>query len=159
SALLTLDPRLRSVRLLAAADAKFDVGSTANAVQLLAAAEMGRLDGPVRRGLDWQHARLAFVSKRNGDAAERMLRTADDMHQANEPFACEEFLEALVAAIYAGRLGPGPGTVANSMPTDWTGDGIARRLLEGLAARLAQRFAVGRDLLMPLLRAVADGEG
>jgi DNA-binding CsgD family transcriptional regulator len=154
SALLTLDPRQRSARLLAAAVAKFDVGSTPAAVQLLAAAEMGRLDGHLRRSLDRQHARLAFVSKRNGQATESMLRIAEEMHRANEPFACEGFLGALVAATYAGRLGPGAAAVASKLPTDWTGDGIAQ-LLVGLKARFVQGFAVGHDLLSPSLRAVA----
>lgn len=157
AALLTLDPRVRSMRLLSAAVAKFEIGSTANAVQLLAAAEMGRLDDHLRRSLDRQHARLAFISKRNGQATESMLRTAEEMHRANDPFACEGFLGALVAATYAGRLGPGADTIANKLPTDWTGDGIAQ-LLVGLKARFVQGFAAGHDLLVPALHSVADSD-
>ena len=155
SALLTLDPRLRSTRALAAAAAKFDVGSAAVSVQLLATAELGRLDGHGRGSLDRQQARVAFFSKRNGHAAEQMLRAAQALHQTDERLACEGFLEALVAAIYAGQLGPGVDVFANKMPADWRTDGIARRLLVGLTARFAQGFAAGHRVLMSSLRAAA----
>ncbi|HVQ48701.1 MAG TPA: LuxR family transcriptional regulator, partial [Mycobacterium sp.] len=153
SALLTLDPRLRSVRALAAAAAMFDVGSTATSVRLLAIAALGRLDGRGRRSLGRQQARVAVVSKRNGQAAEQMLRAAEELHQADDPLAGEGFLEALVAAIYAGRLGPGVAVFANKVPTDWTTDGIAQRLLVGLAARFSEGFTAAHRILMPSLRA------
>ncbi|RZU01887.1 regulatory LuxR family protein [Kribbella rubisoli] len=159
SALLTRDADLRSARLLAAAVAKFDIGSASAAVQLLAAAGLGRLDGQVRRCLGRQHARLAFVDKRNGPAAEQMLRAAEELRRANEPLACEGFLEALVAATYAGRLGPGTGAFARRTPTDWTRDGRTRDLLVGLTARFATGFAASHQLLRPTVRAIAGRDG
>ncbi|MFC6157227.1 helix-turn-helix transcriptional regulator [Kribbella jiaozuonensis] len=156
SALLTRDADVRSARLLAAAAAKFDIGSAPAAVQLLAAAGLGRLDGRVRRCLDQQQARLAFVDKRNGPAVEQMLQAAEERRRANEPLACEGFLETLVASTYAGRLGPGTGAFARRIPTDWTCDGTNRDLLVGLTARFATGFAASHHLLRPVVGAVAD---
>lgn len=155
SALLTCDADVRSARLLAAAVAKLDIGSASSAVHLLAAAGLGRLDGRIRRYLSRQHARLAFVDKRNVPAAERLLQAAEELHRANDPLACEGFLEALVAATYAGRLGSGTGAFARRTPTEWTCDGTTRDLLVGLTARFATGFVSSHQLLKPTVRAVA----
>lgn len=155
SALLTRDADVRSARLLAAAVAKLDIGSASSAVQLLAAAGLGRLDGRVRRSLNRQHARLAFVDKRNGPAAERLLLAAEELHRANDPLACEGFLEALVAATFAGRLGPGTDAFAHRTPAEWMCDGTTRDLVVGLTARFATGFAASHQLLKPTVRAVA----
>ena len=156
AALLTPDRQLRSERALAAAVARFDAGSAAGSVQMLVTAELGHLDQHGRASLDRQQARVAFFGNRNGQAAEQLLRAAQELQPTDEQSACEGFLEALVAATYAGRLGPGVDVFANKMPTDWTIDGLTRRLLEGLTARFAQGFGAGHRTLMPSLRSAAE---
>jgi DNA-binding CsgD family transcriptional regulator len=140
STLLTTDPELRTRRALAAAAAKLDAGLPAAAGQMLTTAVLGQPDVDSRRQLDWQLARLSFAEKRNGEAAEQLLRAAQD---AATPDA---FLEALLAAESAGPFGPGADAVANKVPADDGDD-----LLNGLAARFSRGYAAGHDLLAPAL--------
>lgn len=149
SALLTSEGQLRAERALAAADARFEAGSAADCAQMLITAALGQLDEPGRAHLDHHRARLAFSARRNGPAAEQLLQTAQALHQLDEPSAGEGFLEALVAATHAGRLGPGVDVVANKLPGDRVVDGLVGHLLEGLTARFASGFRDGCRVLTP----------
>ncbi len=155
SALLTQDRQLRSDRALAAAIARFDAGSANGSVQMLVTARLGRLDEGGGGRIDRQQARVAFFENRNGEAAELLLRAAEDLRLTDRQEGAEAFLEALIAAAYAGRLGPGTDVVANKTPTDWRIDGLTHRLLVGLTTRYAQSFRDGYSNLVEVLRTAA----
>jgi DNA-binding CsgD family transcriptional regulator/tetratricopeptide (TPR) repeat protein len=145
AAMLTLDSELRAERTLAAAAAKHQAGDPDAALRLLAAAEMGPLNESRRGRLEQQRARIDFALRRGKDASQQLLKAA--RLQGREPgFARTAYLEALAAAIFAGRLGDsGPADVAAATrmappalrprrPVDLLLDGLAVRFIEGYAA-------------------------
>jgi outer membrane PBP1 activator LpoA protein len=74
--MLTLDPRSRAERALAAASAHLDAGAFAAAAELLAVAEGGPLNDFQDARADLIRARLAFVTDRGHDAPHLLLKAA-----------------------------------------------------------------------------------
>jgi predicted ATPase len=101
---LTLDPSRRGARALLAAQAHFEAGSPEAADQLLAAAEMGPLDELQRARLARVRAQIAFARRRGSDAPPMLLAAAKRLEGLDDGLARETYLEALGAAIFAGRL-------------------------------------------------------
>jgi DNA-binding CsgD family transcriptional regulator len=138
------------VRALAAAQAKFEAAAPEKAGELLAAAELGRLDELQRARLERLRAQVAFARRRGSEAPPRLLRAAKRLEPLDAGLARETYLEALGAAIWAGRLGavvglreaadaaraapPGPDP---SRPIDLLLDGLATRFTLGYAAGVA----------------------
>jgi DNA-binding CsgD family transcriptional regulator len=149
SAELTADPALRGARALAAARAKFAAGAPDGAYELLAMAELGWLDELQRAELARLRAQLAFAERRGSEAPRLLLDAAKKLGPLASGLARETYLEALGAAIFAGRLGRGP-TVREMAeaartaappaqpprPMDLLLDGAATRLTEGYVASL-----------------------
>jgi DNA-binding CsgD family transcriptional regulator len=110
---LTSDPRLRGFRAIAAAQAKRDAAAPAAAHELLAIAELGDLSDLQRAQVARMRAQMEFARSRAGepgalktiDAAAQLLRAADGLQDLDDDLARETYLEALTAAMYAGRLG------------------------------------------------------
>ena len=159
---LTPDSALRGQRALAAAQAKFESGAMEGAHELLAVAEGCPLNDLQRAGLSRLRARIVFALSRGSDAPPVLLDAARRLEPLDAESARETYLEALGAAIFAGRLnGPvGPREVAAaalgapparhaSRPTDLLLDGLATRFTEGYVAGVAPlRLALdafGRD--------------
>jgi DNA-binding CsgD family transcriptional regulator len=156
---LTSDPVLRSARALAAAQAKRDAAAPSAAYELLAIAELGPLS-------DLQHARVArlraqmeFARSRGGDtgappvsaAASQLLDAAKRLEELDDDLARETYLEALAAAMYAGRLGE-PGALANVAEAARAAVGRAPKLdrpidllLSGMAERITGDVSAGAD--------------
>ena len=107
SADLTPDPALRGARALAAARAKFAAGAPDAACELLAMAELGGLDELQRAELARLRAQMAFAQRRGSDAPRLLLDAAKKLGPLDSGLARETYLEALGAAISAGRLGRG----------------------------------------------------
>ena len=156
AALLTLDSELRVDRALTAAAAKLDAGAPDAAAKLLIAAEMGPLD-PSRWGRVQLHrARIEFASRRGNDAPPLLLRAAQRLAQTDPELAREVYLEALAAAIFAGRLGRGTCTMdiaeaaRGGCPVGQSNRPIDL-LLDGLTVRFAKSY---EDAVEPLRRAV-----
>jgi DNA-binding CsgD family transcriptional regulator len=105
SAELTPDPARRGARALAAARAKFAAGVPDAAYELLAMAELGRLDELQRAELTRLRAQMAFAERRGSDAPQLLLDAANKLGPLDSGLARETYLEALGAAISAGRLG------------------------------------------------------
>jgi DNA-binding CsgD family transcriptional regulator len=105
---LTPDPGTRVERLLAAAQAKLDVADAASAADLLAAAELGPADELQRARLQRLGAQIAFASQRGRDAPPLLLEAARRLDPLDAALARETYLEAITAAMFAGRLGTGP---------------------------------------------------
>lgn len=144
---LTPDPARRSGRALAAAQAKFEAGAANAAYELLAAAEIGPLDELQRARLARMRAHIVFAQRRGSDAPPLLLDAAKRLESLDAGLARETYLEALGAAIFAGRLGGrcGVGEVAEAAraappgpqprrPIDLLLDGVATRFTEGYVA-------------------------
>ena len=105
---LTPDPAVRVERSLAAAQAKLDVADAASASDLLAAAELGPVDELQRARLERLGAQIVFASRRGRDAPPLLLEAARRLDPLDAAMARETYLEAIAAAMFAGRLGTGP---------------------------------------------------
>ena len=106
---LTPDPAERGRRALAAAQAKFDAGASDAALELLAAAELAPLDELQRARLERLRAEIAFARRRGSDAPPLLLDAARRLEPLDAAMARETHLEAMAAAMFAGRLGGKPG--------------------------------------------------
>ena len=104
AAVLTPEPSRRARRALAAAQGKHQAGAPDAALGLLAAAESGPLDELQRAQVDLLRAEIAFVVSRGRDAPTLLLRAAKRLEPLNVTLARDTYLEALAAALFAGRL-------------------------------------------------------
>jgi hypothetical protein len=98
------DPLRRAGRALTAAQAKFDAAAREAALELLAAADPARLDELPRARRARLRAQIAFVRTRGPDAARLLLEAARRLDPFIPALARGAYLEALRAAIFAGRL-------------------------------------------------------
>jgi DNA-binding CsgD family transcriptional regulator len=147
SAKLTVDPALRASRSLAAARAKFDAAAFDAAEALVAASEVGPLDELQQGRLALLRAELVYARRRGNDAAPLLLDAAKRLEGVDDRLSRETYLEALGAAIFAGRLATradvgevaeaarrAPAAPSPPRPVDLLLDGLAARFTEGYAA-------------------------
>jgi DNA-binding CsgD family transcriptional regulator len=147
AATLTLDPAQRARRALAAAQAAIQAGGLETAPDLLAMAELGPLDEFERARVDLARAQLAFVTNRGSDAPPLLLRAATRLEAIDVGLSRATYLDALSAAIFAGRLARPGGEVlevaraARAAPRpprlrapDFLLDGLAAICIEGYPA-------------------------
>jgi len=156
SAELTPDPARRGARALAAARAKFAAGAPDAAYELLAMAELGRLDELQRAELARLRAQMAFAERRGSGAPRLLLDAAKKLGPLDSGLARETYLEALGAAISAGRLGRGltvrkAAEAARTAPSAPQPPRPLDLLLDGIATRLTEGYVVG---VPPLRRAL-----
>ena len=111
AALLTPGSARRTERALAAAQAKHQAGAPDAALELLATAEAGPLDELQRARVDLLRAQIAFAVRRGSDAPPLLLKAAKRLEPLDLTLARETYLEALSAAIFAGRLATGGGVL------------------------------------------------
>ena len=105
-------------------------------------------------------AQVTFALRRGSDAPPLLLRAAQRLEDLDASLARQTYLEALVAAVYVGRLARGQDVVeiaraAGSARTRDPGhEELAhfRLLLRGLAARLADGYPAAAPLLSEALR-------
>lgn len=107
---LTPDPLRRGARALEAAEANIAVAEFATAGELLATAELVPLDELQRARLDRMRAQLAFTRGRgSGDAptilesVHQFFSVASHLEHLDAEMAQQTLLEAVSAAMYAGR--------------------------------------------------------
>jgi len=152
SAALTLDPARRAERALAAAQATYQAGAFDATLALLGTAEAGPPD-PLRRArADRLRGQIAFSSSRGSDAPPLLLKAARQFEPLDPRLARETYLEALIAAILAGRLALGGGVreaaeAARAAPPP---PGPARGpdlLLDGLALLVTEGYPAGAPVL------------
>ena len=161
---LTPDPACRGGRALAAAQAKFESAAPDAALELLADAELCPLDELHRARLERLRAEIAFARTRGGDAPARLLDAARRLEPLDAAMARETYLEAMVAAMFAGRLGDGPGVreaaeAAQAGPAAPQPPRAVDLLLDGLATRFAAGYAAGVPPLRTALGAFRSVEG
>jgi DNA-binding CsgD family transcriptional regulator len=105
SSVLTLDPAHRGGRALAAAQAKQQAGAFDEALALLASADRAPLDEFQRGQVDVLRARISFAADRGSEAPGLLLAAAKRLEPLDARLAREIYLDALTAALFAGRLG------------------------------------------------------
>jgi hypothetical protein len=101
---LTPDPARRAGRALAAAEAKQQTGALDEALALVEGAKAGPLDEFQRAKADVLRARLSFATDRGSEAPPLLLGAAKRLEPLDVPLAREIYLDALTAAVFAGRL-------------------------------------------------------
>jgi hypothetical protein len=159
SAALTPEPEQRAERELAAAGAMAQVGAVDAALRLLAAAEAGPLDEFQRARADLLRGQIAFASSRGSDAPPLLLNAARRLEPLDARLARQTYLEALSAALYAGRLATGGGLREAAKAA-----GVARRapppgahdlVIDALALLITEGYAAGVPKLKRALSAPA----
>jgi DNA-binding CsgD family transcriptional regulator len=158
AAMLTPAPDRRAQRALVAAQTKVRAGALDDATGLLASTEAGSLDELDRARVDLLRAQIAFVSTHGSDAPALLLGAARRIAPLSQTLACETFLEALSAAMFAGRLAaPGGSTLdvalavkAGTRPPDLAG-------LELWLDGLATLFTDGYEAAVPILHRAHSG--
>ena len=146
---LTVDPDRRAGRALGAAEANRQTGALAAALRLAALAERGPLDDAQRAQLALLRAQISFASDRGGDAPALLLKAAQGLERLDEKRARETYLDALTAALFAGRLAKGASALEvaraatqlapstePSRASDLLLDGLALLVTDGSAASI-----------------------
>ena len=145
-------------RALAAAQLKFEAGSLDEAFSLLGLAGRDASSDVQLARVDLLRAQIEFASRRSNTAPRLLLKAARDLEALDPETARSTYLEAVTAALFAGRLAQGCGTVEVSQaalaapappglpsPTDL--------LLQGLAVRFTDGYAAGAPILRQALSA------
>lgn len=161
---LTPDTARRGARALAAAQAKFEAAAPEAAADLLALAEMSPLDPRERATLTRLRAEIVFARRRGSDAPPLLLEAAKQFETLDVGLARETYLEALGAAIFAGRAGVAGGVAdaaaaALAAPRNAGQPRASDALLDGLTKRFTEPFERATPLLTRALHAFADGAG
>lgn len=162
---LTSDPALRGARAIAAAHAKREAAAPETAHDLLAIAELTPLTALQQAQVARMRAQMEFARSRGGatgarptgDAAAQLLNAAQGLETLDDDLARETYLEALTAAMYAGRLGD-PARLAEVAEA---GRAAVKRvtelrrpidfLLSGMTSRIIDGPGAGRDHLRSAL--------
>jgi len=163
SARLTPESAARADRALAAAQARVQTGAHESALTLLAEIEAGQLSDVQRSRADLLHAQLAFIASRGRDAPPLLLRAADRLAPVAVALARDTYLDALSAALFAGRLSaPGGGSrdvavAARSAPRASEPPRGSDVLLDGLAGLFVEGCTVGVPTLKQALDMFSGG--
>jgi DNA-binding CsgD family transcriptional regulator len=152
AAALTLDSAARAGRALAAAQATYQAGAFDATARLLATAEAGPPDELQRACTDLLRGQIAFSSGRGSDAPPLLLKAAREFEPLDPRLARETYLDALAAAIFAGRLALGGGAreVAEAARAAPPPPGPARAsdlLLDGVALLICEGYGAGAPVL------------
>jgi DNA-binding CsgD family transcriptional regulator len=153
---LTPDPAVRGRRALAAAQAKFDAAASDAALDLLATAELAPLDEFQRAWLERLRAEIVFARTRGSEAPALLLDAARRLEPLDAAMARETHLEAMAAAMFAGRLGDGPGVREAAEAARTAPAAQQPRALDLLLDGLATRFTEGYSAGLPPLRRALD---
>jgi DNA-binding CsgD family transcriptional regulator len=163
--MLTPDQARRARRALDAAEAKMLAGAFDAALDLLAMAEVGPVGELAQIGPDLVRAQIAFAKSRGTDAAPLLLDVARRLERVDPGLSRETYLDAMKAAMFAGRLaGPGGGLrdVARVVGSAaWPAESLRAPdlLLAGLAANFNQGYAAAAPSLRQAVAAWASWAG
>jgi DNA-binding CsgD family transcriptional regulator len=158
---LTRDPSGRAARALAAAQAKFAAGDPDAAQALLTVADVGPLDELAQAQVQRLRAEMAFELRRGNDAPPLLLRAAQRLERLDAELARETYLEAMLAAFYAGRFAIGADVldVARAAHSaQLGGDPLPAKqlLLAGLATRVTDGYVAAAPTLKQALHSYRD---
>jgi DNA-binding CsgD family transcriptional regulator len=163
SAALTLDPMRRSARMLAAAAANERAGALDHALKLLDDADTGVLNEFQRAEAEVLRARIAFSTHRGREAPALLVAAASRLEPIDVALARETHLDALTAAVFAGRLAGEldahrVAVRALAAPPSLPQPRAVDLLLDGLALLITQGPELGTSRVRDALRAFRDGE-
>jgi DNA-binding CsgD family transcriptional regulator len=163
SSVLTLDPARRAARALAAAQAKYEAGAFDETLTLAGNAEVGPLDGLQRAELDLLRARISFAAERGNESPRLLLAAAKNFEPFDARRARQIYLDALSAALFAGRLAGSTGArevaaAVRALPPSATPLAAADLLLDGLARMIIEGPSSGTPALQEALRAFSSGD-
>ncbi|MDQ3895845.1 MAG: AAA family ATPase [Actinomycetota bacterium] len=158
AAALTSEPASRARRALAAAHAKHLAGAHSAALEMLADAEAGPLDEAQRAEADLLRAEVAYTERRGNDAPRLLLRAARRLESLDARAARDTYLDAVVAAHFAGRLAHGSALrdaarAALGGPEAASPPSASDLLLDGLATAIVDGYAAGAPVLQEAVRA------
>ena len=163
AAMLTPDPARRAERALAAANTKFQAGAFDAAQELLVVAEAGPLSEFEQAQAGVLRAQLAFVTNRGRDAPLLLVKAARRLEPIDAGLCRATYLDALTAAMFAGRLASHDGGVvevacaASAAPRPLHPPRASDLLLDGLAANFSVGYAAGVPILRRALTAFSSG--
>jgi DNA-binding CsgD family transcriptional regulator/tetratricopeptide (TPR) repeat protein len=155
---LTPDSAQRGKRAVDAGQAKMASGAPDEALELLSIAERSPLDELCLARVDLVRAQIAFAVNRGSDAPPLLLKAAKRLEPLDVNVARDTYLEALFAALFAGRLGGSGGVLAaaeaaRSAPPAPQPPRAADLLLDGYALTITDGYAVGAPMLQRAVRA------
>ena len=161
---LTPDPGPRARRALSAAECSHEAGAPDAALELLAVAEDGPLDELQRARAELLRAQVRFAVNRGRDAPPLLLAAAKRLEKLDAKRSRETYLDALSAALFAGRLAREASMreVAYAvLAAKWDeSSGQSPRacdlLLDGVALLTIQGYAAGAPVLKRALSAFRD---
>jgi DNA-binding CsgD family transcriptional regulator len=155
---LTLDPSHLACRALSGAQAKLLAGAPDSALKLLVTAEAGPLSDVQRAGIEMLRGQVAFAFSRGNAIPRLLLSAARGFEPLDVDVARDIYLDALSAAMFAGRLSTSGGgaqdvaraaRAASSSRSTQTLD----LLLKGLVAHFCDGYAAGLPILRRALAA------
>ena len=164
AAALTPDEFRRTQRSLDAAQAKATAGLFEEALSLLAAAEGGPLDEAGQARSDLLRAQISYNSSHGNDALPLLLAAARRLEPLDRTLARATHLDAMSAAMFAGRLASSHGSamkqvaaaVREAPPPDSTSR--SDLLLDGLAVLYTEGYAASAPLLHRAVQAFGHGD-
>ena len=157
AAALTADPARRAARLLSAAQAKLLAGEPDAALDLLASARAGPLAPLDDARAELLGGQIAFARRRGSDAPPALLEAARRLEPLDPRLARETYLDAIMAALYAGRLGSGVREAALAAPRIDAPERAADLLLDGYSRLIAEGYAAGAPSLAKVVRGFRFG--
>ncbi|WP_345539239.1 helix-turn-helix transcriptional regulator, partial [Phytohabitans rumicis] len=155
---LTPDPARRGARAVAAARATFEAGAPDEALELLAAAQLGPTDELLRGRLARLRGQIVYARRRGGEALPLLLDAANQLKRVDDRQAREAYLEAVGAAVFAGHLNGGIGVreaaeAARAAPRGPQPPRQVDVLLDGLATQFVEGYVPAAPLLKRALHA------
>jgi DNA-binding CsgD family transcriptional regulator len=153
SVTLTVDPVRRADRTLTAVQVSMQAGAFGKALELLGAAEGGPLDEFAGARADLLRGQLTFASGLGSDAPPLLFKAAKRLEPLDLDLARETYLDAWIAAMFAGHLA-GAGDLAEisraarALPPPPDPPPLPHLLLDGLARLVTD----GRAAAAPALR-------
>jgi DNA-binding CsgD family transcriptional regulator len=161
AAALTPEPRRSAQRALAAAQIKYQAGALDEALALLRTAETRAAGDFEPARVHLLRAQIAFAARRGSDAPPLLLKAARELEAVDPPLARATYLDALAAALFAGRLARGASVVevaeaVRGAPPSPGPPPAGDLLLRGLALLITDGPSVGAPVLKRALRALRD---
>ncbi|MFG1622408.1 AAA family ATPase [Kribbella sp. NPDC049227] len=157
---LTPDPALRAQRALAAAQVTLGAGAFETALKLLVTADEISVGTLHSAQVNLLRAQIGFASGHTADSAHLLLDAARRFEPLDADLARDTYLDAMAAAMFAGRLGPGSPQTDVARAARAAPQPAKRRkhdlLLETEAIMFTDGYAVAVPLAREALREFAD---
>jgi DNA-binding CsgD family transcriptional regulator len=161
AAALTPEPTRRARRALAAAQTKVQAGALEEGLDLIAAAESSALSDLELARVNLLRGQITFVATHGRDAPPLLLEAARRLSTLDPALARETYLDALSAALFAGRLAvPGGSALeiaqaARTTPVPPRGPRGSDLALDALVTLLSESY----EAAVPILRRVEQAFG